>query len=269
MGGSFAVPRSYDSSSSWNLDTNVTAFVKRWMSSSEGQGLDLCAITAARSLSEDGSQVDARGEGLIWELHNEIKHQMKADTNRQLRATRVADKSNQSRPLHHLTSNKITSINNRSYEWLDFVCFQSTREGVRWGAAQFSQWLKQGQIALITSRTLLWQGVKGQCWEQIEAGGSRWLRQWRDWEQHWLHYVDQQARVQNYHPLGLNLLCFVIDKSPARSTCLQTSCVANLPRAWWNQTLQSMWYVRESVENSCWQDEQFINIYKYITNQVC
>lgn len=87
---------------------------------------------------------------------------MKVNTNHQLSATRVADKSNQSCPLQHLTSNKITSINKLSYEWLDFVCFQSTREGGRGGgAAQFSQWLKQGQIGLITSRTLLWLVCKG------------------------------------------------------------------------------------------------------------
>lgn len=48
---------------------------------------------------------------------------LNSDTNRQLRRTHVADKGNQSCPLHHLTSNKITSINNLSYEWLDFVCF--------------------------------------------------------------------------------------------------------------------------------------------------
>lgn len=52
----------------------------------------------------------------VREPHTEIKHQMKVDMNHQPGATHVADKSNQSCPFYHLTSNKITSINNRSYE---------------------------------------------------------------------------------------------------------------------------------------------------------
>lgn len=92
--------------------------------------------------------------GLIWELQKKIKHQIKVDMNRQLRARHVADKSNQSCPVHHLTSNKITSINNLLYDWLDFVCLVQV-QGRRGGTTQFSQWLKLGQIALITSKTLL------------------------------------------------------------------------------------------------------------------
>jgi len=78
-------------------------------------------------LSKDQTAGDSRGEGRMSELHTEIKQQMKDDMNFQLRGTHVADKSNLLCPLHHLTSNKITSINNLSYEWLDLVCLQSTR----------------------------------------------------------------------------------------------------------------------------------------------
>lgn len=106
----------------WHLDSNVTVM---WMRSNEAS-LDLWTMNHRLAIRVPGSH---RGGGGIWELHTEIKYPKKVDTNRQPRATCVADKSNQSCPLHHLTSNKITSINNLSYEWLDFVCFQSAGGG--------------------------------------------------------------------------------------------------------------------------------------------
>lgn len=57
--------------------------------------------------------------GGVRSLHTEIKHLMKVGTIGEPGATCVADKSDQSCPFHHLTSNKITSINNLSYEGLD------------------------------------------------------------------------------------------------------------------------------------------------------
>lgn len=112
---------SHDASSLWDLNRNVTAILKKWMRSNEAS-LDLWVISPAWW-----------GQVLGWCRRGggdlRTKYQMKVDKNRQPRATRLADKSNQSCPHHHLTSNKITSINNLSYEWLDFVCFQSTREG--------------------------------------------------------------------------------------------------------------------------------------------
>lgn len=149
----------------WHLDSNVTVM---WMRSNEAS-LDLWAMKPRLAIRVLGSHQG--GGRWIWELHTEIKYQKKVDTNHQPRATCVADKSNQSCPLHHLTSNKITSINNLSYEWLDFVCFQSAG-----GGCSIFPMIKAGPNCFDNIKDL---AVAGCVRAVLGAGDS-------DSEQHWL-----------------------------------------------------------------------------------
>ena len=79
----------------WDHDRTVTAILRRWMRSNEAS-LELWTIIPAWW----GLVPRVTLEGKL-ELHTEIKRKMKVDTNTKPRATRVADKSNQSCPLHH------------------------------------------------------------------------------------------------------------------------------------------------------------------------
>lgn len=72
-------------------------------------------------------------------------------------------------PSPHIPIRLHQSIDSLMSDWIPSEIGGESWRGGEKREAQFSQWLKRTQIALITSRTL-WRGPEGQCVEQIEVG---------------------------------------------------------------------------------------------------
>lgn len=68
-------------------------------------------------------------------------------------------------PSPHIPIRLHQSIDSLMSDWIPSEIGGESWRGGEKRAAQFSQWLKQTQIALITSRTL-WRGPEGQLWER-------------------------------------------------------------------------------------------------------